>query len=90
MLIFIEISCNGIDAGKSIGKGFPNPFFSFLINSEDSFTACRIIRFGNFVVRIIWEEGEIVVFSSSGQSSITGNKHPVIRIADNAHKKRPQ
>jgi hypothetical protein len=44
-------------------------------------------RFRDLIVGVIREERVLCVLASCGQALVAGNKHPVVGVAYNAHKK---
>jgi hypothetical protein len=58
-----------------------------LLHLKYGFTARYFGQLGNFIVGIIREQCIVCIFSACAQATVTGNKHPVVGVADNAHKK---
>ncbi len=57
-------------------------------NLENRFTSGYIGRFNDLVVGIIREQRKLRIFSSGGKPPVACNKHPVIRVTDDAHEER--
>ncbi len=56
-------------------------------DTKNRFTSGNVCRFGNFIVGVIREQSILRIFAPGRQSAVARNKHPVIRVADDAHKK---
>ena len=83
-IIFVEIAANLVNAAPAFGPRFPQIFFAGTLDDQDRLRAGDVRRVMDFIVGILRKQREVGIAAAGSERAVAGNKHPVIRAADDA------
>ena len=85
--VLVQIPAGAVYSFVAMGKRFPNLLDIVPMYQKYGFTARYLGGLGNFIIGVIGKQRIIGIFSPGAQAAIAGNEHPVVGVADDAHKK---
>ena len=86
--VLVEVALNAVHPLILLGEGLPQDAAILSLHEDQGLAAGGLRRLRDLVVGVVGEERVVAVDPTGGQSAVARQKHPVIRVAHDAHEER--